>query len=314
MACDMVEEENGDVLGAVRCGARDEVGMFSQAANNDIDAIMFTDGGDDGVVRVDGEVLPVEVRAPNFEGVDHDEEFLLVGGVVHLRRKELLASEGDGVLVGWSLGVGGGIFDGGGFKGVAREVLGWDGSKREFGCVSGNVEMLRGVGDLEDGGRGDGLFEEVEGVLAAVVPSEGFVLAGAFAELGVEFLLFEDREDLAEMLKVGLEGGPVDKDTIKVNNVTDFEEVAKDVVHGGLECGGAVGEFEGRHEKLVVPKARTECGLVGVLLADADLVEATAEVNFGKIFGSMETIKKLGDPRWGVLVPDRDPVIRFKAR
>ncbi|GBG72949.1 hypothetical protein CBR_g12669 [Chara braunii] len=46
-----------------------------------------------------------------------------------------------------------------------------------------------------------------------------------------------------------------------------------------------------------VPEARTECGFVGVFLADADLVEATAEVNLGKIFGSTEAIKTLGDPR-----------------
>uniref|UniRef100_A0A388M627 Glyoxysomal processing protease, glyoxysomal n=1 Tax=Chara braunii TaxID=69332 RepID=A0A388M627_CHABU len=82
------------------------------------------------------------------------------------------------------------------------------------------------------------------------------------------------------MLKVGLQGGAIDKDIIEVNHDTDFEEVAEDVVHGGLEYGGGVGESEGHHEELVVPKARTECGFVGVLLADADLVEATAEVNF----------------------------------
>ncbi|GBG76442.1 hypothetical protein CBR_g22190 [Chara braunii] len=64
---------------------------------------------------------------------------------------------------------------------------------------------------------------------------------------------------------------------------TNFEEVVKDVIHGGLECGGGVGESEGHHEELVVPEARTECGFAGVLLADADLVEAAAEVNLVEI-------------------------------
>ncbi|GBG71244.1 hypothetical protein CBR_g8547 [Chara braunii] len=168
--------------------------------------------------------------------------------------------------------------------------------------------MASGVGDLENRGRGDGLLEEVESVLAAIVPIEGFVLACEFVEtvrdtgkianeravivgkveegtkleeglgrgvldegcdlrgvhtdafsgdnvakvfdartnkrtfvdLGVEFLLSEDREDLANVLKMGLEGGAKDEDVIKVHDDTDFEEVTEDVVHGGLECGGGI--------------------------------------------------------------------------
>ncbi|GBG58911.1 hypothetical protein CBR_g24262 [Chara braunii] len=84
------------------------------------------------------------------------------------------------------------------------------------------------------------------------------------------------------MLKVRLEGRAIDKDIIELNDNTDFEEVAKDVVHGGLECGRGIRESEGHHKELVVSKARTECGLVGVL-ADADMVEATAEVNFVEV-------------------------------
>ncbi|GBG85799.1 hypothetical protein CBR_g40608 [Chara braunii] len=103
------------------------------------------------------------------------------------------------------------------------------------------------------------------------------------------------------MIKVGLEGGAKIKDVVEVDHDTDFEEVAEDVVHGGLECGGGVGETERHYKKLVVPEAGTEGGLVGVLLADADLVEATAKVDLGEVFGSMEVIK------W-ILVLDRDPV------
>ncbi|GBG60336.1 hypothetical protein CBR_g4292 [Chara braunii] len=129
-----------------------------------------------------------------------------------------------------------------------------------------------------------------------------------FVELGVEFLLSEDREDLANVLKVGLKGGAKDEDVIKVHDDTDFEEVTEDVVHGGLECGGAIGESERHYEELVVPKLRAECGLVGVLLAATDLVEATTEVDLGEIFGSTEAIKKFRSPREWVHVLDRDPV------
>ncbi|GBG70521.1 hypothetical protein CBR_g6649 [Chara braunii] len=130
----------------------------------------------------------------------------------------------------------------------------------------------------------------------------------AFAELGIEFLVAEDGENLAEMIKVGLEVGAKNKDIVDVDHDTDFEEVAEDVVHGGLEGGGGVGETKRHYEKLVVPEAGAESGFVGVLLADADLVEATAEVNLGEVFGSTEAIKKVGYRGKRILVLDRDLV------
>ncbi|GBG41970.1 hypothetical protein CBR_g75311, partial [Chara braunii] len=101
------------------------------------------------------------------------------------------------------------------------------------------------------------------------------------------------------MLEVGLEGAAKDEDVIKVHDNTDFEEVTEDVIHGGLECGGGIGESERHYKELIVPKPRAECGLMGVLLADTDLVEATAKFNLGEIFGSTKSIKDLGDPRSG---------------
>ncbi|GBG61746.1 hypothetical protein CBR_g23260 [Chara braunii] len=273
----MVEEVNSDVLGVVRCGARDEVGTFSQAANNDIDAIMFAVGLGEAPDEVHRDGLP--------PGVDHDEELLFIGEVIHFGGKEFLASEGDGVFAGWGLGVGRGFLDGGSFGGDMRKILGQDGSNGEVGGIGSDVEMVSGVDDLEGGGGGDELFDGIEGVLAVVIPSEGFVLAGEFMK-GVRDVrevadkeAVVDREDLAEMLKVGLECGAVSEDIIEIDDDTNFEEVAEDVLHCRLECGGGVRASEGHHEEFVVPESGMEGGLVGILLADADLVEATAEVD-----------------------------------
>ncbi|GBG63984.1 hypothetical protein CBR_g40227 [Chara braunii] len=236
-------------------------------------------------------------RAPEFEVVDDGEE------LIHFRGKEFIAREGDGVFVGWGLGVGRGFLDGESSGGVTRKMLGQDGSNGEVEGVGGDVEMAIGVNDFEDEGGGDELFDGIEGVWAAVVPSEGFILAGEFVEgirdvgVVVDKGAVVDREDLAGMLKVGLEGGAIDEDIIEVDDDTDFEEVAEDVIHCRLECGGGVRESEGHHKEFVVPESGTEGGLVGILLADADLVEATAEVNIG--IGSTESIEKLRDPRQG---------------
>ncbi|GBG73568.1 hypothetical protein CBR_g16912 [Chara braunii] len=332
----------GRVVGSSREGIRNAV-AFVGAGLAWSDIFLGEDGGDNGVVSADGEVLPVEVRVPHCKGVNHGEEFLLLGGVIHQRGKELLACEGDGVFSRWSLGVSGRVLDGGGLGGVAGEMLGQYASDGEVGGVSGDIEMASGVGDLEDRGRGDGLLEQVESVLAAIVPMEGLVLAGELvervrdlgkvaneravivgkAEEGTELEeglgwgvldegcdlrgvhtdafsgdnVAEDREDLAEVLKAGLEGGAEDKDVIKVDDDTDFEEVAEDVVHGRLESSGGIGESEWHHEELVVPEPRAEGGLVGVLIADTDLVEATAKVDLGKVLGSTEMIKELRNPR-----------------
>ncbi|GBG70793.1 hypothetical protein CBR_g8093 [Chara braunii] len=206
--------------------------------------------------------------------------------------------------------------------------------------------MASGVSDLEDGGGGDELLELVESGLVSFSPCKGLSGAGGgrwelgeggdlfgvhadtvdrdtvttvfyargskctLAELGVELLFSKDGENFAKVFEVGFEGGAKDEDIInlKVDHDTDFEEVAKDMIHGRLECGGGIGEFEGHHEELIVPKVRAKGDLVGVLLAYADLVEATAEINLGEILGSAEAIKKLGYAREWVLVLDRDPV------
>ncbi|GBG75008.1 hypothetical protein CBR_g19522 [Chara braunii] len=54
----MVEEECGDVFGTVRGRARDEVGMFGQAADNDVDAIMPAVSLEEAAHEVHGDGLP----------------------------------------------------------------------------------------------------------------------------------------------------------------------------------------------------------------------------------------------------------------
>ncbi|GBG75019.1 hypothetical protein CBR_g19534 [Chara braunii] len=218
------------------------------------DIFLGEDGGDDGVVIVDGEVLPVEVRAPDCEGVNHGEEFLLVGGVIHLRGKELLACEGDEVFASVLAAI------------VPIEGLVLAGEfverVRDIGKVANERAVI--VGKAEEGteseeGLGWGVLDEgcdLRGVHTDAFSGDNVAKVfdarsgkRTFVELGVKFLLSEDREDLAEVLKVGLEGGAEDKDVVKVDDDTDFEEVAEDVVHGRLEGSEGI-ELERQYQDL----------------------------------------------------------------
>ncbi|GBG64736.1 hypothetical protein CBR_g46282 [Chara braunii] len=58
MVRNMVEEECGEVLGTVRGRARDEVGTFGQAADNDVDVIMPAVGFGEAAHEVHGDGLP----------------------------------------------------------------------------------------------------------------------------------------------------------------------------------------------------------------------------------------------------------------
>ncbi|GBG86128.1 hypothetical protein CBR_g41031 [Chara braunii] len=329
---DMVEEENGNVFGIVRGGTRNEMSAFGQTTNNDVDAIMpaiglgktahEVHGNGLSSVRGDGQLLELTGFGP-VRGVDS----LTCGARADVgfdvgKDRRPMEISGDSVkgfletkvasVARPRAGCGGHGY--GGEVGAREVSLGVAMAERwqELDVGHGGIDFL---GGFVIGAAGEGIGNAV--ALARGVTNgkdnvtKVFYARGskcAFAELGVKFLVAEDGENLAEMIKVGLEGGAKNKDVVEVHHDTDFEEVAEDVVHGGLECGGGVGETERHYEKLVVPEAGAKGGLVGVLLADADLVEATAEVDLGEVFGSTEAIKKFGYPGKRILVLDRDPV------
>ncbi|GBG72569.1 hypothetical protein CBR_g12139 [Chara braunii] len=171
----------------------------------------------------------------------------------------------------------------------------------EVDMSHGSEDFLRGlvIGSAREG------IDNTIGLVGSMADGEGklgekvFHARGGkstFAKLSGELLLAEDGKYLLDMLKVGLEGGTEDKDVVEVDHDTKFKEITEDVVDGGLEHLWGICEAKRHHKELVMPKARAEGGLVGMFLVNADLVEATAEVNLGEVFGSMEAIKKFRYP------------------
>ncbi|GBG65477.1 hypothetical protein CBR_g51072 [Chara braunii] len=125
----------GFVIGSAREGISNTIGLVGSMADGEGKLgkkiqpagltrgdILFGKGtGDDGVVGANGEVLAIEVMALYFKGIDDSDEFLLIGGIVHLNSDKLLVRECDRVLTGKCFRLRGGIFDS---RGVVREMLG----------------------------------------------------------------------------------------------------------------------------------------------------------------------------------------------
>ncbi|GBG90799.1 hypothetical protein CBR_g51305 [Chara braunii] len=281
----------GQELGAEATGVRDA--ELAGAFGFNVEKVVVDGEAGDGVevteFVVDGGEVGAREVSLGVAMVERWQESDVGHGGVDFLKGLVVGAAGEGI--GNTVAFVGGVANGEGKLG--KEV-------EQAGLARGDVFLGKNRGN-------DGVI----GTDGEILPVEVFYARGskcAFAELGVEFLVVENGENLAEMIKVGLEGGAKNKDVVKVDHDTDFEEVAEDVVHGGLECGGGVGETKRHYEKLVVPEAGAEGGFVGVLLGDADLVEATAEVDLGEVFGSKEVIKKFGYPGKRILVLDRDPV------
>ena len=126
--------------------------------------------------------------------------------------------------------------------------------------------------------------------------------------LGVEFLLAEDAEDLANVVLVLFECLAEDEDVVEEHEDELVEERAKGLMHEVHERGGSVGEAEGEHEEFEVTVAGAEGGLGNIAGVDANLMVAGAEVNLGEILGTLKAVEEFVDARQRVAVLDGDVV------
>ena len=94
----------------------------------------------------------------------------------------------------------------------------------------------------------------------------------ALGLLGVEFLLAEDVQHLANMVFVLVESLAEDENVVEEHEDELVEEWTEGLMHQVHERGGGVGQAEGEHEEFEVAVAGAEGGLRHVAGVDADLV------------------------------------------
>src|SRR3954467_5881394 len=106
------------------------------------------------------------------------------------------------------------------------------------------------------------------------------------------------------MASVGFEVGAVDQDVIDVYNDAFVQEWTEHIVDQSLECRGGVGEAEGHYREFVMAISRAEGCLRDILVLDADLVIAGAEVDLGEHLGTLYSVEYFINTREGVTVLD----------
>ena len=158
----------------------------------------------------------------------------------------------------------------------------------EEGAHIGHVLQLRPVAHvlhlvLRDGQalRSDAMAEELH------LGAKEFALAA----LGVELAGAQTREDLAHVGCMFLLRAAEDEDVVEEDEHTAVQQVAECVVHQLHEGAGRVAEAHRQHSVLEAAVACAERGLLHVLLCDANLMEARAQIDLCEILGSPDAIE-----------------------
>jgi hypothetical protein len=140
---------------------------------------------------------------------------------------------------------------------------------------------------------------------------------GTLLRFAEETMLLESSEDLLDLALMISHVFGVDKDVVEVDDDTDVEHIAEDVVHEVLECGWRISEAE-RHDKVFeMTVAGAEGGFPLIAFFDAEKVITRSQIELGEVFGSLEPIHDLVREGKRVAVLDGDgvetPVVHAEA-
>jgi hypothetical protein len=130
----------------------------------------------------------------------------------------------------------------------------------------------------------------------------------ALGFLGVELLLAEHIENLANVLLVFSKSLGVDEDVIEKHEGELVEKRAEGLMHEMHERGGGVGQTKREDEEFEMTVASPEGCLSDIAWVNADLVVTGAKVNLGEVSSALETVEEFVDARKRVAVLDRDVV------
>ncbi|KAG5353619.1 hypothetical protein C0989_004728 [Termitomyces sp. Mn162] len=121
--------------------------------------------------------------------------------------------------------------------------------------------------------------------------------------LEVELVLAKTFQDKASDLMVFLQCFGIDEDVVQVHtHYTLCYEVPEDVIHHGLEGGGAVSESEEHNKQLEQSLVSLEGGLPLISFLNAHVVVTLPDIQFSKVLHIPEVVDELGDEGERVMV------------
>lgn len=131
----------------------------------------------------------------------------------------------------------------------------------------------------------------------------------AFSDFERESMVLEAMENFADSAPVFFFRVGEDEDVVHVNDdLSGLDHVLEDIVHHALEGCGGVAHSEEHDERFVEAAVGDERGFPLVSVLDSDIREAPADVDFGKVLGSLESVEEFGNEREGITVLDRHVV------
>ncbi|KAG5349195.1 hypothetical protein C0989_005307, partial [Termitomyces sp. Mn162] len=117
-----------------------------------------------------------------------------------------------------------------------------------------------------------------------------------FIWLEVELVLAEAFQDKASDPMVFLQHFGIDEDVVKVHtHYALCYKVLEDVVHHGLEGGGAIDESEEHNEWLKQFPVGPEGSLPLISLLNAHIVVTPSDIQLSEVLHTLEVVNELGD-------------------
>ncbi|KAG5333671.1 hypothetical protein C0989_005038 [Termitomyces sp. Mn162] len=95
----------------------------------------------------------------------------------------------------------------------------------------------------------------------------------------------------------------IDEDVVKVyTHYALCYEVLEDVIHHGLNGGGAIGESKEHHKQLKQSSVGSKGGLLLVSFLDVHIVVTLLDIQFSEVLCTPEVVDELGNEGEGVMV------------
>jgi len=102
--------------------------------------------------------------------------------------------------------------------------------------------------------------------------------------------LLEFLKDFADLLLMFLESVRIDQDVVDMTNTEDIEVFTKSILLESLGSSRSIGEPKEHNEEFEQSIMSPEGGFLFVTFLNSDLVEASSQIESGKVFATTDLV------------------------